>query len=416
MLRESLARFLDRIWEATLKSSDGFLVHLGDSDPQKGALCAVVHPGPLWRNQSIRQKLVALLRHSWSPAPEDMRVAAEKTFLQDVFGEDEDFGPDLLKIMTWHGYRTWNLSSSNADDTRKAEALAAHAIAARMHFTQILSSVPPLNLRLTQRCPQLCPLAYAMAVKVPMITMRYFIEIHAAYTFNEIRAAGLPQADEIISYLYDVLFLQQKTAVAILEYLKLAERTKNEKQTATLTHTELHGIMYADLLVSYLKSSVEKTLALVAATHSIPSLDSKKTHKAKLDALDRLLPLPAKTTFYGDFLLEMVQSENFTALNNYRSGLLHKRGISDLQPHSYVGVPAASLPSGRVFELLHEHHSRNSAALLAALAMLTDELVRRAPPANAAVVRAELQLLALEKVPFRESAVHGMGDRRAPQT
>jgi hypothetical protein len=61
------------------------------------------------------------------------------------------------------------------------------------------------------------------------------------------------------------------------------------------------------------------------------------------------------------------------------TGLLHKKGIAFLQPHEYVSVAADRLRFRGIFEIIHGQHVRNSAFLLAALAMLTDELVRMDP-------------------------------------
>ena len=60
--------------------------------------------------------------------------------------------------------------------------------------------------------------------------------------------------------------------------------------------------------------------------------------------------------------------------------ILHKKGISDLQPHSYVGQSAIDNPLKKIFSVLMEQHVTNSAVLIGTYAMLTDELVRLNPP------------------------------------
>lgn len=54
---------------------------------------------------------------------------------------------------------------------------------------------------------------------------------------------------------------------------------------------------------------------------------------------------------------------------------MHKRGISDLQPHNYVDKDPLSIPLMKVFSVIHEQHAKNTAALIGALAVLTDKLV-----------------------------------------
>jgi hypothetical protein len=78
--------------------------------------------------------------------------------------------------------------------------------------------------------------------------------------------------------------------------------------------------------------------------------------------------------------LEFLTSKNLEELNNYRTGLLHKKGIADLQPHNYVGVKPEDLPIAKIYHVLHEQHAKNTAMLLCALALLTDELVSADPP------------------------------------
>jgi hypothetical protein len=138
--------------------------------------------------------------------------------------------------------------------------------------------------------------------------------------------------------------------------------------------------LYADLVFAYLKSSIEKTMVLLGLIYSISDLDSKKTHKAKLAALKSGLPTELENLHYFKFIMEFISSENLDQLNTYRSGLFHKRGISDLQPHNYVGERAEDLPLKKIFEILHEQHVKNTGVLVSTLALLTDDLVKRDPP------------------------------------
>jgi hypothetical protein len=75
-------------------------------------------------------------------------------------------------------------------------------------------------------------------------------------------------------------------------------------------------------------------------------------------------------------LIQHLSSASLQELNSYRSGLLHKKGIADLQPHAYVKKNPRDAPFISLFEVLHEGHSKNTACLLACLAILTDEIVR----------------------------------------
>ena len=165
-------------------------------------------------------------------------------------------------------------------------------------------------------------------------------------------------------YLYEILFLQQKIAIGLHEYLRLIAYSEDQKKDALFTQSEIDAIMNADLVFSYLKASIEKTIILIGLTHEIPSLESKKTHKAKLDALINGIPQKVTQQYYFQFVFEFIQSENIDEVNNYRSGLLHKKGISDLQPHNYVGEKSGTVPLKKIFQILHEQHSKNTAVLI----------------------------------------------------
>ena len=219
-----------------------------------------------------------------------------------------------------------------------------------------------------------------MIIKIPIISLQHFLDLDSAFTFNEIRKSKHPQADDIISYLYDVLFIQQKIAIGLHEYIRLATYNEKEKNEALFINAEIDSIMNAELIFSYLKATIEKTIVILGLTHEILDLDSKKTHKLKLVALEKGLPEAVKNQGYYSFVWEFIKSENISDLNNYRSGLLHKKGISDLQPHNYVGKEAASVPLLKIFQVLIEQHAKNTAVILGVLAILTDKLVQLSPP------------------------------------
>jgi hypothetical protein len=66
-------------------------------------------------------------------------------------------------------------------------------------------------------------------------------------------------------------------------------------------------------------------------------------------------------------------------MNSFRSGILHKRGISDLQPHNFIGKSIKETPWMRIFEVLHDYHVKNTVLLVAIFALLTDDLMERLP-------------------------------------
>lgn len=348
-------------------------------EPQPMAIGACLQSRALWRAQPWRAQVASLVRRRWEPSPDLIQRVAQETFTAEVFGGAEDFGDHLGHLLTWHHARVWDLSGLTEDDAARAGALESFSILTRMRLRPAHTH-PALRLTLFTRAPFICVLAYPMIAKIPVMSIRFFLDVQVTFAFASIRRSGHPHADDLIAYLYDLLFLQQKIAIALFEFVRLTGFADVQKGTAGLINAEVNAIMQADLIFAYLKATVEKILALVAATYGVTGLDGKKTHAKRLTALRNALPEQAAHTSYGAFLLDVVTSENLDDLNSYRSGLLHKKGVADLQPHNYVGVGPRDAPFDRVFRVLHEQHAKNTAALLAALALLTDDLVRRDPP------------------------------------
>jgi hypothetical protein len=332
----------------------------------------------LWAAEPLSRKIRAIARGRWQHSSDIAQKQALETYRAQIFGTDDDWGNHLLVLYDWHLKREWELESLTDADKQRAVALASFTILTRLRYRDVITS--PLNLRLGLRAPDVAGLAYPMIAKVPLLSFRYFLDLDVHYTFDAIRHSRHPFADDIIAFLYELLFLQQKTAIALLEFVRLIAYADENKKTATLINAEVNAIMQADSIFAYLKASIEKTIALVGAVYGAPGLDAKKDHKARLRALRTALPRDIDKVFYANILFDIVGSENLEDLNNYRAGLLHKKGIADLQPHNYVGQTPESLPLRKIFAVMHEQHFMNTAGLVVALALLTDDLVRRDPP------------------------------------
>ncbi|MCU0405364.1 MAG: hypothetical protein MUE64_00075 [Ignavibacteriaceae bacterium] len=337
----------------------------------------VIKTQNVWKRESLIKKIKSILTLKWLPTERLLNEARETVFFDQVFGDTKDFGNELFKLSKWHNSKEWNIKHLTESDRKKADALEFMTILSGMRYQETSDL---LHLYLFERFPFICLLTYPMIVKIPVVSIHYFVNIHSSFAFNSIRKSNHPQADKIIDYLYEILYLQQKIAIALHEFLRLTVYTEKLKSETLLMNSEIDAIMSADLLFSYLKASVEKIIVLVGLTYEITDLDNKHEHNKKLKALYEKLPKKILDIYYVKFMLEFFSSENLDELNNYRSGLLHKRGISDLQPHNYVSKNAESLPLKKIFQVLHEQHSKNASVLLGALAILTDRLVLLDPP------------------------------------
>jgi len=378
MLKAALDRVLDVIWRWTLRPRGEILRILGVSALQHSNLCVTINPASLWKGEPLRTKLRCLITNRWIPSEVEIGRIVKQLFLDQVFGGKNDFGEELLEQMSLLCRKRHDLCELTADDLIKARALNIQTMATNRRLASIRSN-PPLNLQLALRSPALCLFIAPMSLKVPVVSIRYFVWIQAGFCFRATRQSKHPHADAIIACLYDVLCVQQKTATVLMELVELAARATETKGEALLTDVEIDAVIRAESAISYLKASIEKMVVLLGITHSIEHLDDKKRHKQRLDALKQGLPQSLQNTPYGQFILEFIGSDQLEELDRYRTGVLHKRGITELQPHSYAGVSASGLPLQGLFDFLHDQHAKNSAILLAVLAALADELVRRAP-------------------------------------
>ena len=109
----------------------------------------------------------------------------------------------------------------------------------------------------------------------------------------------------------------------------------------------------------------------------------RRTITFRLVLLRTALPQDIDKIFYANILFDIVGSENLEDLNNYRRGAGTRRVLPTYSRTIMSGRHPKSLPLRKIFEVMHEQHFMNTAALVVALALLTDDLVRRDPPSFA---------------------------------
>ncbi|TKC08384.1 hypothetical protein FA048_14610 [Pedobacter polaris] len=334
---------------------------------------------PIWSKQSFARKIKAILTFNWKPDNQDMLDAAEKVLRLEMFGDESDFGDVLFDINLLHHHRLWNLDSLTEQDEQKVNASAGmRMLIAQKHA--VVGTNKYLNLQLVHYNPMICSLCIPMILKIPVVSMLFAIELQENFTFNSIRQAKHPQADELIAYIYDTLLIQQKIASSFHRLLSRMNEVQQKKGETKLSIYEMDAISECDLIINYLKSSVEKIVLILAFTFEVTNLETYKKHQQKLKAIDLKLPPKAKAQPYFGFIWKFIQPEELEKLNNLRTGINHKKGVSKLQPHSYMDSDLSTSPIGEIFETLMDQHRKNSAMLIGVLALLTDDLVFRDPP------------------------------------
>lgn len=357
------------------KKTDDFIVSLAESDKIKQD-CPIVNipVQQLWERDTTRNKLIALLKLKYNPNERLIMEVSNEIFREEFFGEKDDLALPLLDLMIWHQNRNWELKDIQKADIQKAEALEAMTNLTRQRYWDYTS--PNLNLRLVHKQPFITKLIFPVVAKTPIRSIQYFVDVHSRFAFNSIRKSGHQFSDDIISYLYEVLILNQKTANKLHSIIKLIHEAKNKKEQAILLRGEIDAISEVDLIVTYLKASIEKTTSLMGYTFSIPKLEDKKEHSKRVLSLEAKIPETVKKQSYYEFFIEYIGSSQLTKLNNYRTGILHKKGISKNQPQEFYKSNESYKQLSEMFDYLFEQHCKNSAILIASLALLTDELVK----------------------------------------
>ena len=357
------------------KNTDDFIVSLADPDKIKQD-CPIVNIPiqQLWERDSIKNKLIALLKLKYNPNEQLIMKISNEIFREELFGEKDDLANPLLDLMIWHQNRNWELKDIQKSDIQKADALEAITNLSRQRYWNYTS--PNLNLRLVHRQPFIATLVFPIVAKTPIRSLQYFVDVHSRFAFNSIRKSGHQFAEDIISYLYEVLILNQKTANKLHSIVKLIDEARREKGQSILLRSEIDAISEVDLIVTYLKASIEKTTSLTGYTFNIPKLEDKKEHSKRISALKSKIPEIVKKQSYYEFFIEHISSLQLEKLNNYRTGILHKKGISTNQPQEFYKSNESYKSLTEMFNYLFEQHCKNSTILIASLALLTDELVK----------------------------------------
>ena len=380
-----------------LRQHEDFIIPIGGK-PQKGALVFIVESKVIWREESIARKIRTILTRRWIINEDKIFENAKNTLIADIFGGKEDYGDKLFQLVIWHQSRKWDLSSLTEADLEKAQSISTTTALTRQRFIGLHYSL--LNLHLGERSPTIAYLSFPMVVKIPVIAIRYYVDIEYYNTFNAIRKSKHSKADELISYIYEIAFIQQKIAIALHEFLRMADYARKNKKNAILINAEVDAIRELDAVIVNLKSSIEKIITLIGLTHEISRIDEKGRHQVKMSALKRGLPKMVTDAYYWELIEDFLNAENVEKITNLRTGLLHKRGLSSLQPHSYIGKASNENPFMEIFFQLHEQHSKNTVVFISALAILTDKLVSIDPPSS----QEQLELMMFASEVFKDQA------------
>lgn len=350
-----------------------YLVPIVDNPLQEGVPIAIINQRYLLSSLNFIQKIKLYILGHIEISEIKRRQIAKTIFQDSIFGYEADYGDKLYWLTYAHCHELWELNSLNDSDIEKIKALEAFTIATRNRFNDIKSH-PKLNLELGTYEEDICHLLIPISRKIPVYSIRYFLDIHIKYAFNKIRESAHDSSNDIISLFYELLFLQQKIALSLLSFIETSSYVGTNKNDTMFLAAELDSIIRADSIFIYLKASIEKNVALLGYILGIKGLENKKTQKSRVSELSKKLN-EIKDAYYIEPLLELISSEAIEDINKFRTGILHKKGMSDLQPHNYVGVSPNNLPYLRLFEIMYKQHQKGTLCLIITLAILTDSLV-----------------------------------------
>jgi len=356
-----------------LNIKDDYLVGLADPDKiKKDCPIAIVNKQQLWQKENFFSKLKSTLKLNYEPSLKVIRSTAKEIFKTEFFGTEEDLGPPLFELMLWFQNLDWELNDLKSIDWERADALEQMSKLNRKNeFTS-----PWLNMRLYPKQEIITPLVYPIVAKTPIRSIQYFVDVQSRFAFNSIRKSKHKYADDINSYLYEILTLNQKTANLLHKSVGFMHKIQTEKGEALMMKEEIDTISNNDAIITYLKSSIEKIVYFVGYTFEITNLEGKKEHKKRLKTLDQEIPNFVKKQDYYQFFEEHISSKQLEQLNKYRTGVLHKKGLSKNQPHSFAGNKNPIEKLKEMFDFLFDQHCKNSLLLIAGLSLLTDELVK----------------------------------------
>jgi len=356
-----------------LNIKDDYLVGLADpSKIKKDCPVAIVNKEQLWKKEKLLVKFKSVLKLNYTPSIKVVRDTAKEIFKSEFFGTEQDLGPPLFELMLWFQNLEWELNDLTSIDWERADALEQMSKLNRQ--TEFTS--PWLNMRLYPKQEVITPLVYPVVAKTPIRSIQYFVDVQSRFTFNSIRKSKHKYADDINSYLYEILTLNQKTANLLHNSVGFMHTIQTEKGESLMMKEELDAISNNDAIITYLKSSIEKIVYLVGYTFEITNLEGKKEHKKRLKVLDQEIPDFVKKQDYYQFFEEHISSKQLEQLNRYRTGVLHKKGLSKNQPHTFAGNKNSIEKLKEMFDFLFDQHCKNSVLLIAALSLLTDELIK----------------------------------------
>ena len=341
----------------------------------RGLPLACVYSRGIWDNLPFRTRLRSIAAGRWSPDPLEVFRAGISVIQHDAVGYEGD-GARLV-LNSWQTTPELEGADSIGAD-RRAGALAMSASCARSVLSQ---EYQHLGLNLLDTWPELADLIVPTATAVPLRSLRWFVEPCPYEALGRMRSSTHEHAETLEDYFCDLIFLQHKLVVNIAHIDSTLRHAMALPDDTVFDWTLLSLAGLIEAMIVYEKSLAEKLVVYLCYLKGVPGVEKFKKQRQRLARLDAALD--QEGLFYHRIVMDALSAEALERLNSYRNGILHKRGLASLRPDRLSDTTTRADLEG-IAEFGREQFRKIAAALVATVAMTTDELVRRAPPENTA--------------------------------
>lgn len=353
-----------------------FIVVQLSENPRSGTLIVKVDVVEAWKKEKFLIKFKSLFFLGYKPSSHIVSKLLINNLNEDYFGNYWDFSEAIREVILWHYSLPNNIENLNDSDQECTHGIESSGVITRFRLFPYRKT-GEFNLSLFSKYPHICLLISPMVAKFPVRSIKNHLDLDFYFAFNEIRKAKHPCADELIRLTYDLFLIQHKITLGRIDLSELIE--KSDKSTSDLSIYSVDAVRIFDGLIAYLKATIEKATCLLGLIYEIKDLDSKGKHQARMNSLNKKIPQIVKDQYYWDFIMDQLDYKKLEPLNNFRTGILHKKGISKTQPHNLI-KDKENNNLKEFYQFVTTQHTNNTAMLICVFAIFTDKLVEIQKP------------------------------------
>lgn len=381
-----------------------------------GGSMAVLYHETIWNALSWKQKVKAIFSSEWPPKCFNIAPMAKDVYLEEIFGGHSVISELLFDIGRQRETNTTEYKHLTPADLEKAHGLnsTAHLL---LQKYKGFDSNPKFYIEFEGEI-DLQELLINISSKFPIYNVKYFLHVKVYFAFDEIRRLNISKADDIISALYDLLYLQQKISSSLFEAVgKMAKihSARSKDKTNVLNYEQIGLGKELESIIVMQKSTIEKIIALLSLAYFEELNNLKKGSDSKVKRLENTIPEFLKASEYFHFLFKHLKRDGYQDLEDLRTKILHWVGEERLQPHSYMkrSLEENDILNLEIYNDVIRFHYLNTLALISCLAMLTDKFMILESPEMRKVRRGETIELLVNSIRFDHLNLKKMADEQS---